>query len=259
VAEPWQYIPCPFCGASMEQDCNMVPEADGRWQQIVCGACGARGPEVKRCLPFATALQSWNHRTPVPGVAGTSSGLTEQLTRSMAAIEQDHDPLCMAVLRGKDCTCGVAAAPPAFDKDQAQPGDTLDMAYINSLPHPFMGRMLGGAWWPIHDFEVQTGLVRIDVCGKLDVKHIGDFTAFRDGAGVERRSIAFYVDANEDERAPVSGVPGTPTLPDPLGCRACVHPECGRHDGPRSVECRAMADGACARPVGVKGLDDAQR
>lgn len=84
-----------------------------------------------------------------------------------------------------------------------QPGDLLDMDYINSLPHPFLGRMLGGAWWPIYDFEVQTGLVRIDVCGKLDVKHIGDFTAFRDGAGVERSSAAFYTDANEEERAAI--------------------------------------------------------
>lgn len=88
-------------------------------------------------------------------------------------------------------------------EDHSQPGDTLDMAYINSLPLPFIGRTLGGKWWPIHDFEVETGLVRIDVCGKLVVKHVGDFTAFRDGAGVERSSEAFYVDANEEERAAI--------------------------------------------------------
>ncbi|MFJ4113787.1 Lar family restriction alleviation protein [Pseudomonas sp. NPDC089758] len=37
-------------------------------------------------------------------------------------------------------------------------------------------------------------------------------------------------------------------LPDPLGCNACAHTDCGRFDGPRQVECRAMADNACARP-----------
>lgn len=37
-------------------------------------------------------------------------------------------------------------------------------------------------------------------------------------------------------------------LPDPLGCNECTHAECGRFDGPRQVECRAMADNACARP-----------
>lgn len=92
--------------------------------------------------------------------------------------------------------------------DHAQPGDTLDMAYINSLPQPFMGRTLGREWWPIYDFEVQTGLIRIDVCGKLEVKHIGDFTAFRDGAGIERSAEAFYVDANEDERAAIARATG---------------------------------------------------
>lgn len=40
-----------------------------------------------------------------------------------------------------------------------------------------------------------------------------------------------------------------PVLPDPLGCRACTHPQCDRFDGPRAVECRAMADNACARPM----------
>lgn len=37
-------------------------------------------------------------------------------------------------------------------------------------------------------------------------------------------------------------------LPDPLGCNQCTHVECGKFDGPRQVECRAMADNACARP-----------
>ena len=37
-------------------------------------------------------------------------------------------------------------------------------------------------------------------------------------------------------------------LPDPLGCKQCAHPDCGKFDGPRQVECRAMADNACARP-----------
>jgi hypothetical protein len=107
--------------------------------------------------------------------------------------------------------CGKGVTEAAFHPsptNAAKAGDKLDMAYINSLPQPFMGRTLGGWWWPINDFEVQTGLIRIDVCGKLEVKEIGDFTAFRDGAGVERGAEAFYVDANEEERAAVT--PGVP-------------------------------------------------
>ena len=37
-------------------------------------------------------------------------------------------------------------------------------------------------------------------------------------------------------------------LPDPLGCNECTHAECGKFDGSRQLECRAMADNACARP-----------
>jgi hypothetical protein len=80
--------------------------------------------------------------------------------------------------------------------------DILDMDYINSLPHPFMGRLLGG-WWPIYDFEVETGLVRIDVCGKLDIKGLAEFSIIRDGLLVDRSVEAFYSDANDDERTPI--------------------------------------------------------
>jgi hypothetical protein len=88
------------------------------------------------------------------------------------------------------------------DKSARTPGanDLLDMAYINSLPQPFVGRMLGGYWWPIYDLEVETGLVRIDVCGLLDVKHISDFTAFRDDTGYVHPAEGFYIDATQEER-----------------------------------------------------------
>ena len=82
--------------------------------------------------------------------------------------------------------------------------DVLDMAYINSLPQPFIGRDVGGWEWPINDFEVSTGLLRIDVCGLLQVKTIGDFTSFTDGDGVKHLADAFYSDALPEDRAPIS-------------------------------------------------------
>ncbi len=93
--------------------------------------------------------------------------------------------------------------------------DLLDMAYINSLPQPFIGVTLGGKWeWPIHDIEVETGLVRIDVCGKLDVKHICDFTAFVDGRGVRHPAEGFYTDAPpEERRAQSTPQPADPSAP----------------------------------------------
>lgn len=85
------------------------------------------------------------------------------------------------------------------EQSKPEPNDTLDMAYINSLPQPFMGRMLGGSWWPVNDFEVQTGFVRIDVCGLLQVTNIGEFTAFRDGDGKEHDADDFYADAEREQ------------------------------------------------------------
>jgi hypothetical protein len=96
----------------------------------------------------------------------------------------------------------LSASPVPDAQPKVEKTDLLDMEYINSLPHPFLGKLRGREWWPIHDFEVETGLVRIDVCGKLEVRRIADFTTFRDGHGVERSSDAFYSDANEAERLP---------------------------------------------------------
>lgn len=47
-------------------------------------------------------------------------------------------------------------------------------------------------------------------------------------------------------------------LPDPLGLLSCTHPDCGRYEGPRSHECRAMADNACARPSICQGHAEQQ-
>ena len=79
------------------------------------------------------------------------------------------------------------------------PADLLDMAYINSLPQPFLAQKWGSKgddWlWPVHDIEVQTGLVRIDVCGKLDVLHMGDIKRFKDDKGKWHDADDFYSDA----------------------------------------------------------------
>lgn len=72
--------------------------------------------------------------------------------------------------------------------------DKLRLDYINSLPQPFIARFCGGDEWPVHDIDVETGLLRIDVVGKLQVMHIGDVTFFRDIEGVEHDSETFYSD-----------------------------------------------------------------
>lgn len=79
--------------------------------------------------------------------------------------------------------------------------DLLRMDYINSLPQPFWARKYGSDWWwPVADIEVETGLYRIDVMGKLDVCHIGDTAQFRDADGVMHDPDTFFVDYALSER-----------------------------------------------------------
>lgn len=77
--------------------------------------------------------------------------------------------------------------------------DVLRMDYINSLPHPFIVRFCGDkdTWWPVNDFEVQTGLMRIDVCGLLQVKSFGEVMEIKDGNFCLHDPETFYSDWEE--------------------------------------------------------------
>ena len=78
----------------------------------------------------------------------------------------------------------------------AEPGDRLRMDYINRLPHPFLARFCGDkdTWWPVNDFEVQTGLMRIDVCGLLQVKHFSEVMEIMDGDNCRHDPETFWTD-----------------------------------------------------------------
>lgn len=72
--------------------------------------------------------------------------------------------------------------------------DLLKMDYINSLPQPFVARLYGGSEWPVYDIDVETGLLRIGVCGKPEMKHIGDVREFVDVDGEVHEADTFYSD-----------------------------------------------------------------
>ncbi len=80
--------------------------------------------------------------------------------------------------------------------------DLLRMDYINSLPQPLFANFCTSSDWPVHDIDVQTGLLRIDACGMLDVKHIRSVLYFRDADGVRHDPESFYYDA--DATSPVT-------------------------------------------------------
>lgn len=74
--------------------------------------------------------------------------------------------------------------------------DLLNMDRLNSLPQPLWVNS-SGTWWPVHDIDVETGLLRIDVCGMLDVLHFSGVTGLRDGDGNEHDPDDFYLDDGE--------------------------------------------------------------
>lgn len=77
---------------------------------------------------------------------------------------------------------------------ESETRDKLKKDYINSLPQPFIAVFYGGDQWPLEDIDTQTGMLRIDVCGKLQVKHIEDVKHFIDANGDIHEVNSFYVD-----------------------------------------------------------------
>lgn len=72
--------------------------------------------------------------------------------------------------------------------------DLLDMDRINSLPQPLTAHFYGGDEWPVIDIDTQTGLLRIEVVGRLDIKHISDVNTFVDADGESHDAASFYSD-----------------------------------------------------------------
>ena len=75
--------------------------------------------------------------------------------------------------------------------------DKLDIGYINNLPQPLTCRMIGDQdhKWPVQDICVETGLVRIDVCGLLQVVKVAEIISFKDMDDNVHDSDDFYSDA----------------------------------------------------------------
>lgn len=75
-----------------------------------------------------------------------------------------------------------------------QEGDLLNMQKINSLSGPLTARFLDGYEWTIESIDIQTGLMRIDVCGQIDLESFSMVRTIIDGEGIEHESDDFYLD-----------------------------------------------------------------
>lgn len=78
---------CPFCGVPGSLALCGFGTAQGE-----CFECGSHGPYRSS---HEEAIEAWNRRAsqpPAPGEVDAGDG---------------HDPVCMAVLKGAPCTCGL--------------------------------------------------------------------------------------------------------------------------------------------------------
>lgn len=77
-----------------------------------------------------------------------------------------------------------------------QPNDKLRLDYINSLPQPFVAKLLGDKtfMYGVECIDVETATLRIDVCGLLQVIGISEVREFRDDAGNVHDPDTFWVD-----------------------------------------------------------------
>ena len=73
--------------------------------------------------------------------------------------------------------------------------DLLNMEFINSLPQPFIAIEYDEKWqWPIQDICVQSGIMRIDVCGLLQPVELLDYKFIQDANGNKHNPEDFYFD-----------------------------------------------------------------
>lgn len=73
--------------------------------------------------------------------------------------------------------------------------DILNMEYINSIPHPLMCRKHeGDSWCQVETICVQTGCMRLDIWGRIDLTHIDKFLHFQGADGEIHNAEDFYLE-----------------------------------------------------------------
>lgn len=75
-----------------------------------------------------------------------------------------------------------------------QEGDLLNGGRFNALPSPVTAKMCGGDEWWVESLDVQTGLMRLDVCGQIDLRHFGEVIMLTDINGVTYDPDSFWID-----------------------------------------------------------------
>ena len=68
------------------------------------------------------------------------------------------------------------------------------MEKFNALPSPVTAVLCGGGSYWIETLDVQTGCMRVDVCGQIDLTNFGEVMKLVDIDGGEHDPDDFYLD-----------------------------------------------------------------
>ena len=77
---------------------------------------------------------------------------------------------------------------------ERQPGDVINGKMFNSLSGPVTARMIGGGEYWIETLCIQTGCMRIDVCGKIDFTEFSMVLVLIDADGAEHDPDDFWLE-----------------------------------------------------------------
>ena len=75
-----------------------------------------------------------------------------------------------------------------------QENDKLNMDKFNALPSPVTARLWSGAEHWIETLCVQTGCMRLDVCGQIDLSNFDEVRTLIDIDGNEHDPDDFYLE-----------------------------------------------------------------
>lgn len=72
--------------------------------------------------------------------------------------------------------------------------DMLNMEMINRIGQMYI-RQYGDRhiWWPLYEVCVQTGFMKVDVCGLLQNMHFDDIAEIKDDSGEKYDPEIFYL------------------------------------------------------------------
>jgi len=87
----------------------------------------------------------------------------------------------------------------ANDVNEVQEGDILDIAKFNALPGPVTAKMCGGSELWIESLCVKTGLMRLDVCGKIDRCHFSEVIELIDINNCKHDPDDFWIESNQSD------------------------------------------------------------